>query len=981
MASIARRLAGFRYVIEAPPTQDRLPRMDVPVFVGFAASGPINVPVAVDDTAQFAAIFGEDAPLAWDAERSQQAYAHLAPSVRAFFRNGGKRCWVVRVAAARCAQSGLFPVPGLAHARVDASGRVVSMAPALARARSEGQWSDSLTVAASLLSQTFAVRSVSLDRPAVRVIAVGQGKFQPGDLLRLTYPDDGLIVLLVAETVSAITPEEHGSPPDADVPGQRLRIDSAQALWFEQVTPGSPPEIAPQARLFSDSQKGRVVPILRVEPPGSAGAAGANTAEGRPISLTLAVDLRAAPRPGSYLCAADGDRQLWMFVDTVEVGEAGSPPEPVTRVSGPALWSLVSTPAGTDSLGTPVAERLTFQLVTRRELSELASLADLGFAPGHPRFWGDLPSDETLFGLLRDEVHAPLSDLWRAALAPRFPLAGGTPDPGMSFPLASDGSEHGFSFPLLMPVLLTDYSPPLPPEKPALCRDGLGRFDAGMFLDARLAGSTSRDLMAAADHIFLEGGHLDGIHAALEIDEATLLAVPDAGWAGWAPQLSLSSPPDPVDPLPSARPEWWHYLDCDPPPKLKPVEQPVWNGFLGCDIRVIPAPVLDTPADPDPNGTFTLTWSWSDSLSVVDEQYIVEEATSSEFADSREVYRGSDMQLTLYGRPVGNYYCHVRVEVGGQTSDWSKGVVVPVRQHSPWKLNPTTAVSDWPLITVHRALLRLCAARGDLFTVMSLPAHYREDSVLSYPERLQHGQSVAAPPPSLDACGCAFEEPPLSLPLFGEPGVLSYGAAYHPWLTYFEEGHLDTLRVIPPDGAIAGIMAQRAARRGAWIAPANQPINGPVALTPPIPRRAYRGLLETQVNLIRQEAHGFVVLSADTLSQVEDLRPINVRRLLCLLRRLALREGAAYVFEPLNEVFQRAVQRGFEALLNGLFIRGAFAGASPANAYQVNLRSTPTDLDRGLFIVELRVAPSRPMSFMTIRVIQSGDRGLVLEEP
>ena len=41
-----------------------------------------------------------------------------------------------------------------------------------------------------------------------------------------------------------------------------------------------------------------------------------------------------------------------------------------------------------------------------------------------------------------------------------------------------------------------------------------------------------------------------------------------------------------------------------------------------------------------------------------------------------------------------------------------------------------------------------------------------------------------------------------------------------------------------------------------------------------------------------------MVLSADTLSDDPDLRPINVRRLLILLRRLALRLGATYVFEP-----------------------------------------------------------------------------------
>ena len=65
--------------------------MDIAAFVGFAASGPLHIPVAVEDAAQFGAIFGDDAPLAWDFERGEQLYAYLGPAVRAFFRNVGKQ--------------------------------------------------------------------------------------------------------------------------------------------------------------------------------------------------------------------------------------------------------------------------------------------------------------------------------------------------------------------------------------------------------------------------------------------------------------------------------------------------------------------------------------------------------------------------------------------------------------------------------------------------------------------------------------------------------------------------------------------------------------------------------------------------------------------------------------------------------------------------------------------------------------------------
>lgn len=96
-AERARRLPGVRFEAPPPPV-DPLPRMDVAVLVGIAAAGPLHVPVAIEDSADFAAIFGEDAPLAWDGARRAGTFAHLGPAVRAFFRNGGRRCWVVRVA-------------------------------------------------------------------------------------------------------------------------------------------------------------------------------------------------------------------------------------------------------------------------------------------------------------------------------------------------------------------------------------------------------------------------------------------------------------------------------------------------------------------------------------------------------------------------------------------------------------------------------------------------------------------------------------------------------------------------------------------------------------------------------------------------------------------------------------------------------------------------------------------------------------------
>jgi phage tail sheath protein FI len=178
---------------------------------------------------------------------------------------------------------------------------------------------------------------------------------------------------------------------------------------------------------------------------------------------------------------------------------------------------------------------------------------------------------------------------------------------------------------------------------------------------------------------------------------------------------------------------------------------------------------------------------------------------------------------------------------------------------------------------------------------------------------------------------------------------------------------------------MSGLYARQALERGAWIAPANQLLPGVVALTPAVPENRRGDLLEAQINQIRQEARGFLNLSADTLSQDALLRPVNVRRLLILLRRLAIRKGAGYVFEPNSDAFRRLVKREFESTLGYLFTRGAFVGGTPASSFRVDVSGAPGDLDAGRLIVELRVAPAQPLAFLTVRLVQIGDRARVLE--
>jgi hypothetical protein len=396
---------------------------------------------------------------------------------------------------------------------------------------------------------------------------------------------------------------------------------------------------------------------------------------------------------------------------------------------------------------------------------------------------------------------------------------------------------------------------------------------------------------------------------------------------------------------------------------IKPVREPEWGNFLNCDIRsnLIPEPCLQAD-QPDEAGTFTLSWFMSPPVSDI-QGYVLQEAVRADFKDAVDIYAGSDDRRTLYGHTPGAYYYRVRTVRDRFTSDWSDGVVVGIEPPSRWLLTEASAYSNDTLLTIQHAVLRLCAARGDLFAVLALPEHYREDDTIAHSQALTTGR----------------------IDFFGpeEARTLSFGALYHPWPIGREENRPDEFRRTPPDGAACGLIAQRTIGRGAWVAPANDSLKGVVALTPALAHGRWLDLQDARLNTIYQTPRGFMPMNANTLTADEDWQLINVRRLLMLLRRLAVRLGATYVFEPHSEAFQRVVQRGFEAVLDELFVRGAFAGPTANSAYQVvtdRSVNPPQLIDQGQFVVELRVAPSQPMSFLTVRLVQTGDRTLVTQE-
>jgi phage tail sheath protein FI len=179
----------------------------------------------------------------------------------------------------------------------------------------------------------------------------------------------------------------------------------------------------------------------------------------------------------------------------------------------------------------------------------------------------------------------------------------------------------------------------------------------------------------------------------------------------------------------------------------------------------------------------------------------------------------------------------------------------------------------------------------------------------------------------------------------------------------------DGLRRVPADGAVCGMIAARERLRQVWVAPANVPLQDVLGLTPALSTDDWANLFDRQINVVRPGPKDFRAMSAHTLSDDGTLLQVSVRRLMILLRKLALERGNEFVFEGNLERLREAVRLSLNELLQTLFESGAFAGATAAQSFRVVTGASvnpPQGVDLGRFVVQIQVAPSQPLEFLTV---------------
>lgn len=926
------RLPGVVCQTSLPPQRDDPLRLDVAAFVGFAQRGPLDTPVAVEDISQYRLLYGGDLLVARDGGRP--VYAHLPTAVQSFFDNGGRRCYVVRVAGDD-ARPNRFRLPGLVSWSALEGYRAVAAPAAWA-----GGWSDGMTVATQLLATPLAVSPLmSAALPPELGLPPGLHlllelpadlALQPGDLLRLQVDGPAGQKLLLLAPLQSLRVLSQALPGIGAVT-TLVTANPAVARTFQATNPAPLPRAVEAERLTEDGWQPLAVDVdLR-------------PLAGRPSALLASLPAASAVAPGDLLRVLCDDNSVLLFA----VQQVGHGQEQLSPPAGSRLEAVTDDPLWQRATAAEIpagqlrqVDLLTVELMIGEGDEAAERWSELRFAAGADHWSGVLA----------------LNGDHQAAGAVQV-------SSGRSLRLGTPADLHAEPGRVYLPLGMADLLDPELAARPlpdaaTSGKDGLDVFDPGaLFLDDRLRGVGRRALMAEAEHLLYlteQPTVLRKLHGVLPLDEVGQVAIPDLAHRPWQP-----APPPPAAPVPSPEPDeppdWSRFQQCPTPLPDEPLEpDAVVQAFLLAVQRHDLAAARDTlspamQARLDNEPLLSLLGIGALPVSFQVDPPPCDPGSELEATVRALLHLGNGVDVALLFGLLWNGVMWRIDAIEAQISSLSAGQQLT---GLPQVIDPAQFRSDPAaldaLLEMHCALANLCAARADLVAVLSLPEHFERPDVLDWQRRLHQ---------PLHDCDTA---------------ALSYAAVYHPWVQVREENtpELALRRHLPPDGAACGVIAARELARGVWIAPANVPLRGVVGLSPDLPGADLPALFDAQVNLLHQQPGFFSQWSAHTLATDRLLVQLNVRRLLIYLRKLALRRGMDYVFEPNDERFRRRVQGGFERVLRQLAQRGALQAYEVVTGDGLN---TPYDLDQGRFIIALKVAPTLPVEFITVALLRSGE--------
>jgi hypothetical protein len=200
-----------------------------------------------------------------------------------------------------------------------------------------------------------------------------------------------------------------------------------------------------------------------------------------------------------------------------------------------------------------------------------------------------------------------------------------------------------------------------------------------------------------------------------------------------------------------------------------------------------------------------------------------------------------------------------------------------------------------------------------------------------------------------------------------------FGAIYHPWLRVRARNEADVLRVVPPSGHVAGLIARVDRSIGVGKPPANEVLEGVQDVTIRVDEPTHGQLNDQHVNVIRVfPGRGLRVFGARTLApRRSQWRFVNVRRLVSTIEKTLETAANALVFAGNLTATWIEMDRVVRSVLHQFWLDGLLEGATPDEAYQVRCdetTNTPADLADGRLNCVVELQPPAPAERVVIRM-------------
>jgi uncharacterized protein len=205
-------------------------------------------------------------------------------------------------------------------------------------------------------------------------------------------------------------------------------------------------------------------------------------------------------------------------------------------------------------------------------------------------------------------------------------------------------------------------------------------------------------------------------------------------------------------------------------------------------------------------------------------------------------------------------------------------------------------------------------------------------------------------------------------------------AMYFPWVSASDPLAGGRQASMPPCGLVAGVYAATDASRGVWKAPAgiDAGLSGITGLQYTLTDLQNGDLNALGVNCLRYfSSYGNVVWGARTLVGADTVgsqwKYVPIRRFTLFLES-SLYDGTQWVvFEPNDETLWGQIRLNVGAFMQSLFLKGAFQGTTPQQAYFVKCdgeNNPQSSINQGIVNIEVGFAPLYPAEFVIIQIQQ-----------